>query len=153
MNTNKSLELVTALVKAIEKLPAEDRMEISRLMLENDFDLDSIADPAQALVDTEADFQETYITLCRLIRQCNLTADTGVWRCRKDFFGLGLSKEFSLGMGTTPASIIYYQLPLERWDDCYFAKEMDHFYAFLRSEDDMPPDILTMRERIKGLLT
>ena len=91
--------------------------------------------------------QEVFITLCQTIRECNLVADTGpVRRTRKYTLlphaqvlalaaspdraeqigsqSLGPTTHFALGVGKGTA-VLYYLIPIERWEDCYFATETD----------------------------
>lgn len=80
---------------------------------------------------------QLFINYCRLIRTCNLIDDYGmVWISKRMADGSIIKDGFHLGIGTMPGKQLRYWLPLDRWDDCYFAKELINAPA----GDELTPD-------------
>jgi len=100
----------------------------------------------QEIVDHK---NELIITLCQIIKACNLTADTGeIWKSIKDSNGIPLDPgSFLMGIGKAQGRQIRYLVPANRWDDCFFAKEPGQAPTF---DDHKPEDILN---RLNNLLS
>lgn len=122
-----SKQLAVLINECIELAPAEKRDRINELLEFNlDGDPDTIFDPGLtgSLV---ADQREMGIAICRLIKKCNLESETGlIWKIKSDFPVASGTDFFVLGIGW-PRVSVYYCLPPDRWDDCYFARELAGF--------------------------
>lgn len=66
-----------------------------------------------------------WIALCRVQAERYHRCDDVVWRSKKNSDGTSYDGWFLLGMGYKPGEQITYHLPLSRWDECGFARELD----------------------------
>ena len=85
---------------------------------------DKINSPVDvALVEMPIDL---FITLCRIIRKTHIEADTGgVWRSLQNDNGHPAPAGcFYMGIGQTPDHPLFFLIPLNRWEETYFAKEL-----------------------------
>jgi hypothetical protein len=70
---------------------------------------------------------ELIIAFFRLIVKTGLQEDAGkVFKSVRDSRGMNEPGHFFLGIGPKPGSgeIMVFCIPIERWEDCYFAYEM-----------------------------
>lgn len=71
--------------------------------------------------------QESWIALCRIVRKTNLTADVGmVWITRVGI--LGNYFLLGIGKGIKDSEGMCLLLCADRWDDCYFATEVEFYW-------------------------
>lgn len=91
-----------------------------------------------------------FIALCRIIRKTNIEADTGlVWKSLCQSGGQTLDdRYFVLGIGINSAEPLFFYLPMERWEECYFAKEL----PACPLPTDIPPTLDQIRQSLSNLL-
>lgn len=66
-----------------------------------------------------------WIALCRSHAEFHHRSNNLVWRSKLNSNGTSYPGWFLLGMGYKAGEQITYHLPLSRWDECDFAKELD----------------------------
>lgn len=81
-----------------------------------------------------------YITLCRFIEKDTMAPHGYVWRSKRHSDGelcFGTGTQFVLGIGSKQGEQITYHIPVERWEETNFAKELDkaHEYDGHTSQD------------------
>lgn len=81
-----------------------------------------------------------YIALARVLRTYK------VWRSKTHSDGSVFEGWFLLGINVDAGKQITYHLPLDRWDECDFAKELDMAPEF---DGHTPKDVLERIKKIK----
>lgn len=70
---------------------------------------------------------ELFITLCRIIKTARLEQDIGiVWRSKNVAEGAELQDHFIMGIAVEQGKQISCLLTIDRWEDCYFAKQLEY---------------------------
>ena len=65
-----------------------------------------------------------WIALCRTMAEHHHRSDDVVWKTRYHSDMGFIEGWFLLGMGYDPGEQITYHLPMDRWEECDFAKEL-----------------------------
>lgn len=92
----------------------------------------------------------TSVALCRVIRQTGYDHNSGVvWKTRfakeKDSESNALPKDIfimGVGLNKTESETICFFLPLKKWDECWFARELEQTPFPMNSEETIPVDQL-----------
>lgn len=78
---------------------------------------------------------ELFIALARQIRVAGMEADIGqVWKTKRNANKSTNPNFFILGIGMSKIQQIERIIPISRWDDCYFAKEIEKSPPFHKTE-------------------
>lgn len=89
-----------------------------------------------------------FIALCKKLGEVgdyNYEKDFNVWRSKIHSDGSSFDGWFVLGVGKGKGNQITYHLPMDKWEDCYFAEILDKAPEF---DGHTSADVL---ERLKSL--
>ncbi len=80
-------------------------------------------DDSHTFCELYAHRNELFIALCRTLYVAGMLKK--VWKSTKHSDGKQLTDYFVLGVDTKENKQISYHIPIDRWDDCWFAEAFD----------------------------
>lgn len=100
---------------------------------ENGHDTGQISDGYHTFNELYDHRVELFITICRVIHGLGRLGllstqqpnDMCVWKSIKHSDGVELEGWFIMGVSKTKGDQMTYHLPISRWDDCFFAEELE----------------------------
>lgn len=119
----------------IQKLPPQLNEAVAfglnNLIKTSGVDTNLISDGYHTFSELHEHRIELFITLCRMFAgNCKLWKDgydvcSGIWKSKKHADGTAVEGFFIMGIRTVPGLQISYHLPLSKWGETDFARELD----------------------------
>ena len=103
----------------------QDTIDIA---IENGYNVNQISDGYHTFGELYEHRAALFIALCKVTEMLEVEAGMGsgkVWRSRLHSDGTSYEGWFIMGIGTGKGLQISYHLPIDKWDETYFAKTYD----------------------------